>query len=48
MKTSIIKRQSAPKTQMGRFATLEEASQYKTNIVNKMLAKIKNLDEALN
>jgi uncharacterized protein YqcC (DUF446 family) len=48
MKTLVTKRQSAPKTQMGRFATLEEASQYKTNLVNKMLAKIKNLDEVLN
>lgn len=45
MKTLVTKRQSTPKTQMGRFATLEEASQYKTNLVNKMLAKIKNLEE---
>ena len=48
MKTLVIKRQSTPKTQMGKFATLEEASQYKTNLVNKMLTKIKNLDKVLN
>ena len=48
MKTLVIKRQSTPKTQMGKFATLEEASQYKTDLVNKMLTKIKNLDKVLN
>ena len=41
-------KKSFPKTQMGRFATLEEASQYKTNLVNKMLSKIKHLEEVSN
>ena len=48
MKTLMTKRQASPKTQMGRFATLEEASQYKTNLMNKMLSKVKNLEEVSN
>ena len=48
MKTLMTKRQASQKTQMGRFATLEEASQYKTSVVNKMLSKIKNLEEVSN
>jgi hypothetical protein len=43
MKT--LERQPKPKKQMGRFATIEEASQYKVNIANEMLARVKNWDE---
>ncbi len=37
--------QAKPKKMMGRFATIEDAANYKTSIANKMLAKVKNLDE---
>ncbi len=39
--------QIPPKTKkmMGHFNTIEEVSQHKTAIANKLLAKIKNLDE---
>ena len=43
MKT--LERQIKPKKQMGKFATIEEASQYKGNIANEILARVKNWDE---
>jgi len=43
MKT--LERQIKPKKQMGKFATIEEASQYKVNIANEILARVKNWDE---
>lgn len=46
MKT--LEHQTKSKKQMGRFATIEEASQYKVNIANEMLARVKNWDEVSN
>ena len=41
METNLIQsKQNSPKKQMGQFRNLDEAVQYKTGLVNKMLAKI--------
>lgn len=46
MKT--LERQTKSKKQIGRFSTLEEASTYKVNLTNEMLAKVKNWNDFLN
>jgi hypothetical protein len=43
MKT--LERQIKSKKQMGKFNTIEEASQYKVNIANEILSRVKNWDE---
>ncbi|MFN3850273.1 MAG: hypothetical protein ACK4NY_12635 [Spirosomataceae bacterium] len=37
-----------PMQKIGQFATIEEAAQHKTAIVNEMLSKISNFDEFFN